>query len=237
MVKIIVFLKNLRRIIVNWFENYITYGTPTRFTVLTNEFLHTNIIGYYNREYTGYGNPNNPEFINTLKNTFDREPIENLNSARHEVEEILKQDLPEIICRHNFIQCICVCIPRAKALNTYSKEQLYFIQAVKNATNSVPGMIDGSDVIIRHRNTCTTHLAKSTLERKLSIQNDGPMPYKGITRDTCSVQSDIIKGRKVILIDDIYTKEVNIDEDCIQTLLENGASEVIFYAVGKTGGY
>jgi hypothetical protein len=37
-----------------------------------------------------------------------------------------------------------------------------------------------------------------------------------------------------LLIDDLYTKSVNIDEDWIQALYEKGAKNVIFYSVGKT---
>lgn len=36
------------------------------------------------------------------------------------------------------------------------------------------------------------------------------------------------------MIDDIYTETVNIDEDAIQALLDNGAQAVVFYAVAKT---
>ena len=41
-------------------------------------------------------------------------------------------------------------------------------------------------------------------------------------------------GKDILLIDDIYTKTVNIDEDAIQALLDNGARSVFFYAIGKT---
>ncbi|MCF6205161.1 MAG: hypothetical protein L3J59_16105 [Methylococcaceae bacterium] len=59
------------------------------------------------------------------------------------------------------------------------------------------------------------------------------MPYKGITNDTCHI-SDNVRGRTIILIDDIYTGGVNIDEDAIQALLDKGARSVYFYAIGKT---
>jgi phosphoribosylpyrophosphate synthetase len=62
---------------------------------------------------------------------------------------------------------------------------------------------------------------------------DGDMPYVGITKATCKISSDV-RGKDILLIDDIYTKGVNIDEDAIQALLDNGAKSVIFYAVAKT---
>jgi len=37
-----------------------------------------------------------------------------------------------------------------------------------------------------------------------------------------------------LLIDDLYTRTVNIDEDAIQALLDKGAHSVAFYAVGRT---
>jgi predicted amidophosphoribosyltransferase len=41
-------------------------------------------------------------------------------------------------------------------------------------------------------------------------------------------------GKDILLIDDIYTKTVNIDEDAIQALLSKGAKSVSFYAIGFT---
>ena len=43
-----------------------------------------------------------------------------------------------------------------------------------------------------------------------------------------------VKGKDILLIDDLYTRSVNIDEDAIQALLDNGANSVTFYSVGKT---
>ena len=58
-------------------------------------------------------------------------------------------------------------------------------------------------------------------------------PYPGITKTTCTI-SDEIKGKDILLIDDVYTKDVGIDEDAIQALFDHGAKSVIFYSVGKT---
>ena len=65
------------------------------------------------------------------------------------------------------------------------------------------------------------------------MSGDGDMPYPGITNDTCRL-SGSVSGRNVILVDDIYTKTVNIDEDCCQFLLDNGAKSVTLYTICKT---
>ncbi len=68
---------------------------------------------------------------------------------------------------------------------------------------------------------------------KSGYGGDGEMPYPGITKDTCII-SENIRGKDILLIDDLYTKTINIDEDAIQALLDYGAKSVVFYAVGKT---
>lgn len=144
------------------------------------------IISYYNRPYTGYGNQDNPNFLNTLKNTFSNEKLEKLNSAKQEVENILLADLPNIINQNNFKNCVCVCIPRAKALNTYTDKQLYFRDAIKNALNRIGGIVNGTNVIIRHTDTLTTHLGKAVLIQK----NEGDKPYPGITKATSDIKKN-----------------------------------------------
>lgn len=62
--------------------------------------------------------------------------------------------------------------------------------------------------------------------------NDGPEPYPGITEETCAISPNV-KAMNILLVDDIYTPGVNIDEDCINALLKMGAKTVTFYAVGK----
>ena len=63
--------------------------------------------------------------------------------------------------------------------------------------------------------------------------NNGSEPYRVIILATCRF-SENIRGKNILLIDDIYTKTVNIDEDMIQALLDCGANKVYFYAVAKT---
>lgn len=60
------------------------------------------------------------------------------------------------------------------------------------------------------------------------------MPYVGITKDTCQIDHPMILNKNVILVDDIYTEDVFVAEDCIQTLLDLGAKSVILYVIAKT---
>lgn len=203
-----------------------------KFTINPNNFLAMKIKGYYHQIYTGYRQPDNPDFLNVLKNTFDKESPRILFDAGKKVIEILKSDIPKIIRENNMPNCMCVCVPRAKALKSYSNLQLMFKKAVSVATNSIYGVIDGTDCIRRVKNTFTTHLRNAT-----TIPNDGDKPYPGITVNTCEIDKNRIMNQNIILIDDIYTINVNIDEDCIQALLNNGARNVIFYSIGYTRRY
>ena len=194
------------------------------FVITANECLKHKTTAYYNCDYIRYQAPGNPDFINGLKNQFDSYSASKLSSDAAQLMSILKNDLPAIYQKHGHLT-VCV-IPRAKALHTYSGNQLLFRKTIRNFVNANSGLFsDGIDYIERHTNTRTTHLK--------NYDTDGPMPYKGITADTCNVSS-YVKGKKILLIDDIYTATVNIDEDAIQCLYDNGASEVIFYAVAKT---
>ena len=51
--------------------------------------------------------------------------------------------------------------------------------------------------------------------------------------NTCRISDEVI-GKDILLIDDLYTKTVNIDEDVIQALLDSGAKSVFFFAIGRT---
>ena len=62
---------------------------------------------------------------------------------------------------------------------------------------------------------------------------DGERPRPGLIRDTCNLSVDIA-GKNIVLVDDIYTAGVGIDEDGVQALLDAGAKSVIMYAFGCT---
>jgi len=120
---------------------------------------------------------------------------------------------------------VCI-VPRAKAENTYKENQLLFKKVVQYIISELK-FKDGSNYIVRHTNTRTTHRDRA------GYGGDGDRPYPGITKKTCRISKEV-NGKNILLIDDLYTKTINIDEDAIQALLDYGAKSVIFYAVGKT---
>ncbi|MEN9503957.1 MAG: hypothetical protein RI964_3242 [Pseudomonadota bacterium] len=199
------------------------------FTIYYNEeYLESDIQGFYHTHYTGFKNIGNPDYLNDLKNTFDNNSTENigkLNNAIQKLYTALKEDLS------NFDRNLTICIiPRSKAESTYSHNQLLFKKVIQEIIKEL-GFKDGSNYMLRYVNTKTTHLAHSP--RAVQYAGDGDMPYPGITKNTCNISKDV-KGKDILLIDDIYTDGVNIDEDAIQALFDNGANSIVFYAVGKT---
>ena len=202
----------------------------TPFTIETNQYLTQETQGFYHTDFGGVNLPNNPNYLYKLKN----DPHHNwsddwIRQSQEQLYRVLLIDLPEV---QNHIRknplTICV-VPRAKADNTYNPNQLLFKAAVRNAVIALGNsFIDGTNFIQRHTNTKTTHLQSID-----GYHNDGSNPYIGITNATCNISNNVI-GKDILLIDDIYTRTVNIDEDAIQALLSKGANSVSFYAIGKT---
>lgn len=203
----------------------------TPFTIIKNNYLTQNIQAFYHTDFGGTQLPNNPNFLYKLKNDPHHNwPNSRLQEAQQEFLRVLLLDLPEISQQINKNPLMICVVPRAKAENTYNANQLLFKATVRNAINQLGNnFIDGTNFIERHTNTKTTHI-RQPME---GFINDGLMPYVGITNATCNISNDII-GKDILLIDDIYTRTVNIDEDAIQSLLDKGANSVTFYAVGKT---
>lgn len=203
------------------------------FIIQKNEFLKVDTKAWYRCDYVGYGKEENPDYINVLKNTFGKTESQALNEALKKLEYNLKDEIREII-EKSFVKApIAISIvPRSKNKNHYEHNQTLFAQMIKYIANCLiqenSNIIDGSNYIIRHTDTCTTHLANSNIGG-----GDGPLPYPGITRDTCHI-SDSVRGKNILLVDDTYTKTVNIDEDAIQALLDNGAVKVVFFAIART---
>lgn len=193
--------------------------------------LEHDIIAFYNSDYMGGGNwrisGTIENLICTFKNDITMYPRQTLDNAVAKLSQILRDDLPEVL-RLSGKQNLRVCvIPRAKRENSYRPNQLYLRSTIQFVVQQLNGFIDGTHDIIRHTDTATTHLARS------GNGGSGELPYVGITKDTCNISNDII-GQDILLIDVLYTKTVNIDEDCIQALLDKGARSVIFYSIGKT---
>ena len=198
-----------------------------QFIIMMNEFLSTDIQAYHRYDYTTYKTAGNPDFINHLKNQFgDTEPC-TLKKAEDELRKTIEEDLTIIRERLNNLNLTVCVIPRAKAEKYYSDNQRLFKKVISSVVDKANGFINGTNYIMRHTNTRTTHMNKN------GRGGDGDMPYVGITKATCHISSEV-QGKDILLIDDIYTKGVNIDEDAIQSLIDNGAKSVIFYAVAKT---
>ena len=213
--------------------------TLRAFTIYRNQYLTVETAGYHREDYTKYKDPGNPDFINYLKNTFNDCDTSVLENAKNKVIDILEEDLPQVMKENGLSNCVIVAIPRAKRYETYTRKQLMLIEAISEAAEAIPGAEDGTQVIHRHTNTKTTHLgSEKSRYRADGIRelNTGDPPYPGITKKTCTIDASKVKGKNVILIDDIYTKTINIDEDAIQALLDNGAKRVVFYAIAKTKG-
>jgi len=99
---------------------------------------------------------------------------------------------------------------------------------VQTVISQILGFVDGTSYLRRHTSTKTTHLRRPIP----NYTNDGLEPYPGITEETCEISPNV-RGKDILLIDDIYTPGINIDEDAINALFKAGARTVTFYAVGK----
>jgi hypothetical protein len=197
---------------------------------LVGKFLNQDTNAFYHSGYNSGGawqiQHTIENMIWTLKNDVDSFP-ERLPNAQQQLSVIINEDLPQILQQtgHNNLT-ICV-VPRSKAEGYYRADQLLFRRTISDVVDQMPNFENGTNYIIRHTNTRTTHLDRN------GEGGDGNLPYPGITKETCTI-SNQVRGKDILLIDDLYTKSVNIDEDAIQALLDNGASSVTFYSVGKT---
>lgn len=200
-----------------------------QFEILANECLFRNTRAYYHVPYVRMGNPGNPDYVNVLKNTFNSFSDYKLMSAAQELQGVLLSDFPQILQSSGFKMMTVCLVPRAKAEDSYHANQLLFKSTMRAAIRQLEGFEDGTSYIRRHTNTRTTHL-RNPIPNYI---NDGPEPFPGITAKTCDISANV-RGQNILLVDDIYTPRVNIDEDAIQALLNVGAHTVTFYAVGKT---
>jgi hypothetical protein len=193
-------------------------------------FLKQDITAYYHAEYNGGGSwqiPNSIEnLIWTLKNDVDPFP-DRLKNVESQFIRILHQELPQILQKTNKSNLVVCVVPRSKAESHYRKDQLLFREIISLVVDNLPNFTNGTKYITRHTNTRTTHLDRN------GEGGDGDLPFPGITKKTCTI-SDHVNGKDILLIDDLYTKSVNIDEDAIQALLDNGAKSVTFYSIGRT---
>lgn len=218
--------------------NALTAGIPQKniisllkpHVILPNHFLKRKTQAYYHIDYVGYLQPFNPDFINVLKNQDGSTDSEKLYHAQAELKDILLNDIAQIYSTAGVSPLTICVIPRAKAETEYQPQQLLFRATIKEAVEQLKqrfhySLEDGTNYIIRHTNTRTTHLQDH--------DTDGEKPYPRITCETCTI-SENVYGKSILLIDDIYTSNVNIDEDAIQALYDSGARKVLFYTIAKT---
>lgn len=197
-------------------------------------FLKTPVEAFYHADYCGGGNWSRSGSIEnmiwTLKNDVSPFP-DRLPSAVRQLQNIIIEDLPNILQFTRLSQLVVCVIPRSKSEGFYKENQKLFRHTIKITIQGMTGFIDGTDYIIRHTSTRTTHLSHRDQIRP--PYTDGEPPYPGITKETCTIDDNIV-SKDILLIDDLYTKAVNIDEDAIQALLDKGAKSVFFYSIGKT---
>ncbi len=205
-----------------------------QFVIQKNEYLEKDIKAFFHTYYARSRQAENPKYVLTLKNNFKKYNDVELRDAMRQLYDVLLSDLPQVLQACS-MKALTVCVvPRSKAEKNYDPRQLGFKRAVKEFALRVDGFCDGTDYMIRHSDTKTTHLQRAIKEGRIySHENTGEMPYVGITNDTCLI-SDEVEGKDIVLIDDIYTKTVGIDEDAIQALLDKGARSVVFYSIGRT---
>ena len=197
---------------------------------LIGKFLNCDTTAFYHADYNGGGawavRGTIENMIWTLKNDVDAFP-ERLQDTAQQLYDLINRDLPQILQRSDKLRLTVCVVPRSKREDHYREDQLLFREMISLAVSRLPNFENGTRYIIRHTNTRTTHLDRN------GEGGDGNLPYPGITKETCTI-SDLVRGKDIVLIDDLYTKTVNVDEDAIQALHDKGARSVIFYSVGRT---
>lgn len=206
---------------------------------------------YFNYEYLLLGAEGHPYFINAIKNDdalseFSYKcprPI-TIEEAYLCVRECLKYSLPLIISEREFEQPPMLCyVPRSFKEEYYFENQLGFKRAIRDVANNemLHEVIDGTDCIKRIKNMLPSH-RRTTGGGRYKVESGFGYPPLSPTvsyrtpnfmEQSCSVSSDV-SGKDIILVDDIYTTGVGIDEQAIILLLEKGVKSVILYTIGRT---
>lgn len=184
------------------------------------------VIGYFHDWYYTRKDPRNTMlYLTNLKN--DIPPYHTpdvIRESEAELAQVIRHDFADLVSAYG---AMTVCgVPRSKRERSYPFSQMGLKRTIRAVTREL-GMEDGMDYIVRHTDTVCTHRARS------GHGGAGEMPRPGLLKDTCFI-SPCIAGKDILLVDDIYTPGVGIDEDAIRALLDCGAKNVIFYAVGYT---
>lgn len=204
--------------------------------IFRNEFLDQTVTHYWMYRYIPYESEEDSVdkqisvALGILKNYKECEIDSDLDEAVAIIEKEVTKGLNIILneLMTESPEWVVVAVPRSKA--NFAENQLYLNKkAISNAVSRYP-VENGTEFIKRINDTKTTHLMKTKYG---DLNKTGKEPYPGITRDTCNLNGNV-RGKNVILIDDIYTAGVNVDEDCIQYLFDNDAKNVVLYTVCKT---
>lgn len=188
-------------------------------------FLDRDVDLYFHDHYYGFSSAENAiKYVNYLKN--DRRTFDKLIAASEDrAASVLAADLSELVGVYG---PLTVCgVPRSKREDTYPPEKMGLKRAIRKAIAMNPDLSDGMDYIVRHTNTRCTHRSY------WGYGGDGEGPRPGLLRDTCNISAEVA-GKNIVLVDDIYTAGVGIDEDGVQALLDAGARSVIMYTFGCT---
>ena len=184
------------------------------------------VVGYYHDEYYGMSSPaNRILFVNVLKNDRLRSSPGEIVAGEMQLAHAVRADFARITQLHGARTLVGV--PRSKREASYPWEKMGLKRALRRAVAENPLLSDGLDFIVRHTDTLCTH--RSYWGH--GGMGEGPRP--GLIADTCTLSSGI-RGRDVLLVDDIFTPGVGIDEDAICAVLNAGARSVVFYAIGYT---
>ena len=188
-------------------------------------FLGRDVDLYFHAHYYGFSSSENTlKYINYLKN--DRRDYDRvIAQCEDKAATVLAADLAELVGMYG---PLTVCgIPRSKRESVYPPEKMGLKRAIRKAIAMNPNLTAGMDYIVRHTNTLCTHRSY------WGYGGDGEGPRPGLMRDTCNLSADIA-GKNILLVDDIYTAGVGIDEDGVQALFDAGARSVIMYTFGCT---
>jgi hypothetical protein len=140
------------------------YTNPTTNTRQRGSYIKKVIDAFYHSDYQAGNSERREEIgtveniITTLKNSFRDKSVRVLLQAKSNLTDILKNDLPQILQKTGKTNLTICVIPRAKAESSYFQDQLFFKQTVKNTIDTLKSFSDGTNYIIRHTDTRTTHL-------------------------------------------------------------------------------
>lgn len=117
-------------------------------------------------------------------------------------------------------------IPNSKVLTNNTN---LFFEAVRQSAKG-----KYKRILTRIKDSETTHPMKAGDFIRIPT---GLKVSPGYTKQSCTIDRQSIYGKVILLVDDMYTDYpmgCYVSKDCIQSLLDNGAKKVIFYAYASS---